>query len=307
MMGTMPRRVGAQSDPDDEISGTVTDTDGNAVDGATVVAVPHDESYSPLVTTTDASGSYTFSSTDLHAGDKLYHVVARNGTQSDPQRSQEDYPFLMATGQVPAEGDLHAWYDATELSLSDQDSVTTWTDETGNGHDLTAGTSPTYVTNGINGNSSVRFDGVDDFLDVAFSTLSQPNTIFIVLDASAGGGAQHVYDSEDGSNNRNAIDTDSDDSWVMFAGNVVTGGNNSQSPQMLSALYSGSSSILRQDGTQVINGDAGTQGLNGFTLGSRHDQSAHFTGDIGEVLIYPQDKSGIFSDVESYLSNKWGL
>lgn len=59
--------------------------------------------------------------------------------------------------------------------------MTTWVDETGNGFDLTAGTAPTYVASGINGNPTVRFDGVDDFLDVTFSDLDQPNYIFIVF------------------------------------------------------------------------------------------------------------------------------
>lgn len=99
VLGAVPSRALAQQDPDNEISGTVTDAAG-AVDGATVVAVPHDESLDPLVTTTDANGDYIFNESALYEGDELYHVIARDGTEADPRRGQENYPFILANGGV---------------------------------------------------------------------------------------------------------------------------------------------------------------------------------------------------------------
>ena len=210
-----------------------------------------------------------------------------------------------AIPDIPDEQDLHARYDATELPLSDGNSVTTWTDETGNGFDLTAGAAPTYVASGINGNPSVRFDGVDDFLDVAFSTITQPFTVFIVFDAAADSTLSRILFRESG--DTFALSSDASNNIGLFAGDSITGGSVG-SPTIVSGLPNGTSSVLRQDGTQVASGDARTNGLNGLTVGSDSGGSGNFLdGDIGEILIYPQDKSAIFADVENYFSIKWNI
>lgn len=209
---------------------------------------------------------------------------------------------------IPDSGDLHARFDATELSLSDGDSVTTWGDATGNGHDLTdGGFSPNFQTNVINGNPVVRFDGVDDFLDVAFSALSQPNQIFGVFQLTTlPSGNNSMWDSEGADRETFVVNADDDD-WQIFAGSNVRGGSLDTDPHIHAALFDGPSSTVRIDGTEVASGDTGAQSLDGFTLGSDNDQRAFVAVDVGEVLIYPQDKSGVQSDVESYLSDKWGV
>lgn len=74
------------------------------------------------------------------------------------------------TAWSPAdEGGLRAWYDVTDLSLSDNDAVSTWADLSGNSRTLQnafgATHYPTYKT-GITpgGQPVVRFDGIDNFL-----------------------------------------------------------------------------------------------------------------------------------------------
>lgn len=97
LTGAVPASVEAQS-ADNFISGTVTDPDGNAVQGAVVDAVPHDSSLDVLRTTTDANGDYSFTESDLYTGDELYHVICRNGTQSSPEQATPNYPFVEANG-----------------------------------------------------------------------------------------------------------------------------------------------------------------------------------------------------------------
>lgn len=69
---------------------------------------------------------------------------------------------------------LKLWLKADAITGSnDGDSVTTWTDSSGNTNNATQSTAankPTYKTNIINGNPVVRFDGVDDNL-ITTSTL----------------------------------------------------------------------------------------------------------------------------------------
>lgn len=82
--------------------------------------------------------------------------------------------------QIPG---LIGWYKASSLALNDNDPVTTWTDLSGGGRDLTSsGTNrPTYKTNIINGKAVVRFDGTDDFLSRANYTAPNWNKLFVYV------------------------------------------------------------------------------------------------------------------------------
>lgn len=123
--GALTERVLAQSGgPSDEISGIVEDGSG-PVDGATVVAVPHDTSLAALETTTASDGTYIFEQSDLHTGSNLYHVIARDGIESDPRRGVPNYPFIAAEGPapIPDSGLIHSW-------PIDSGSGTTLTDST---------------------------------------------------------------------------------------------------------------------------------------------------------------------------------
>lgn len=209
---------------------------------------------------------------------------------------------------VPESEDLHARYDATELPLSEGNSVSTWTDETGNGHDLTSGTAPTYVENGIGGNPVVRFNGVDDFLDVVFSAIPQPTTIFVVAQFQSVGSTVEVLFDSNSTSNRQTLYNDGDNSaFSLFAGNFINGPTHNTNPTIWSALFNGANSVGRFNGTQEISGDLGTQSLDGITVGSESNDSNYAEVDVAEILVYPQDKSDIFPDVESYLSNRWGI
>jgi len=214
---------------------------------------------------------------------------------------------LQEYSAIPDSEDLHARYDATTLSLSDGDSVSTWGDETGNGHDLTAGTAATYKTDVINSNPVVRFDGADDFLDVAFSSLSQPNHIFIVFQllSSSGSDFDRMHDSENA--NGHIWESDSSGNWRMWSGDGVVGSEADTNPHIASQLYNETNSTLRIDGSQDGSGDVGSNPLDGFRVGADADGENHANVDVGEILIYPQDKSAVDSEVENYLSDKWGI
>lgn len=292
----------AQDGPTDEISGTVTDTDGNSVEGATVVSVPHDSSLDALVTTTDANGAYSFQSGDLHPNSNLYHVVARDGTEADPFRSQQNYPFIAAVGEttIPDEGDLHSRYDWTEAS-----GTSSVTDQTGNGRDL----SGTYTgpTASINGNQAGEFDGVDDVLSANYAALSQPNHFFAVYRwQESTSGPRVLWDSTNTSN-RNYYGQNGGNRRI-YAGNTVSSSSANQSAHVVSVFFDGSTSHVRIDGSQVLSGDAGSQSHDGITVGRFAPSDGNYSQmDIGELLVYPMDKTSVESDVEQYLADKWGV
>ena len=79
-----------------------------------------------------------------------------------------------------------ARYDASQLSLSDGDTVSVWPDEQGdNDLDIQTG-SPTYVESGINGNPAIAFNG--DGLEGTGLSVTQPNTTYVVFEYQGGRG-----------------------------------------------------------------------------------------------------------------------
>lgn len=205
--------------------------------------------------------------------------------------------FGLATA-IPDSGDLQAHYD-----FSEEDGSTPVTDQSGNGHDLSG--SYSGVSRDINGVQAGDFDGTDDNLTVSFSAESQPNHIFIVAQADSISGNESPFDAD------TAVDqlifaTGSSNNWAINSGDTVEDGSADTSAVIISGLYNGASSAIRVNGVEST-GNAGTASLDGISLGARGDGTNPFDGTIGEVLVYPQDKSGIVSDVESYLSDKWGI
>jgi len=244
-------------------------------------------------------------------GPEVNEIVLPDGATASEVIGPDGNVVFEAGPDIPDSGDLQARWTAKDLSQSDGQTVSTWTDATGNGHDLTAGAAPTYKTSIINGNPVVRFDGVGDHLSTAFSTISQPNTIFGVFqlrsfDTSA---IETIYGSENDNSDstRQTLQQPNSNDWRHYAGNTLDGGTPDTNAHVFTAQYDGASSYLRLDGSSEVSGDAGNEGLNGFQLGARWDVAAFGAVDIGEILIYPMDKSGIQSDVESYLSAEWGI
>jgi len=200
-------------------------------------------------------------------------------------QSEQDYQATVSSADdtasqtvtvstVPAAGDLRARYDATTLSLSDGDSVSTWADETGNANDLTAGIAPTFKTGVINGEPVVRFDGVDDVLDTAFFAISQPYQIFIVFqfqsfDTSS---IETIYDSADSTTSPSGtLQVPASSTWRIFANTILDGGSPDTNPHISNALFDGTSSNHRLDGASIASGDTGSGDLNGFSVGQRGD------------------------------------
>ena len=229
---------------------------------------------------------------------------------TDVQEITVDGDVVFSSGpDIPDSGDLHARYDATQLGLSNNATVTTWADETANGYDLTTGNAPTYIANGINGNPVVRFDGVDDFLQTDWPDISQPNHIFIAFQlVNVQTTTENViYDSFTSTNRHVFVQDGVSGGWTLFSGINLRGGSADGNPHIHSHLFNSSNTELREDGTDIFNGNSGGQSMDGITLGARVDGGIPTNVDIGEILVYPQDKSGIQTQVENYLGNKWGI
>lgn len=220
-------------------------------------------------------------------------------SSTDVDISSDGDTFTLAT-TIPDSEDLHAHYDFPQ-----EDGAMPVTDQTGNGYDLTDG-SYTGVGTSINGVQAGDYDGTDDATYTSFSEVSQPTTVSLVIQLESTPG--DFFDGFSGASELIRA-RDSTGNFGAFAGsNFDSTFSSDTNAHIITVLFNGASSVFRIDGQNVASGDSGTNGLDGVTLGSRGAGSQnHSDIRIGEVLVYSQDKSSIFGDIDSYLSDKWGI
>lgn len=205
-------------------------------------------------------------------------------------------------------GTVSAWYDANEITgLSDTDPVAQWDDLSGNERHLLQadGTrQPLYRTDVLSGRPSVRFDGINDYLQVVFGeTLSQPNTI-CAMGRNLNGDVFH-----DGivSNRRHLFYTLSGN-WNLFAGNTLVAGTADTDYHTFCSIFNGGSSALWIDNALNGQGNTSSQALTGLTLGSSQGIGTHMSGDILELILFPfalTDEQ--VNEVNHYFFNQYGF
>jgi len=145
---------------------------------------------------------------------------------------------------------------------------------------------PAYME--VNGVHVARFDGTNDWMDVAFgTTFNQPNTIFIIWKISGSTG-----------NNQFSLDGIADGvrhivSWgIGNTINIYAGTNVSYSKtipfdyQLNTAIYNGASSQNYENGVSKVTGNANTNPLTGLTIGDGRGVKpiVPLKGDIAEII-----------------------
>ena len=194
---------------------------------------------------------------------------------------------------IPDSGLLHH-YDWSD----DSTTTTTVPDLQGN-EDLTGAFSD--LNGDINGVQAGTFDGTDDVVTNGNST-SQPIIIFFVIDPVDTGDITSRILNSDNTRFRLGLRWQ-DDNYNVDAGESVQGGSPSDSPQILVGEYDGSNSSGRLNGSEILSGDAGSESIDGYNVGN----DGQYEGLVGEILVYDKNNISSISEVEDYLSNKWGI
>lgn len=233
---------------------------------------------------------------------------------------------------------LKFWIKADSLSLSDNDPISTWADQSGNSNNATASLTarPLYKTNIQNSLPVARFDGSNDVMEVANTAIVGGETgmsIFMVVKeaaltlnkvylskwdyATAGCFAAQTYQGA------------SDEIQLYFADSAGDAGVNygfsldgdlGTNFYLIEFIYNGTLTNTNRIKT-YRNGTAlttGTQGTIGTSLQSVSSTlkigqfggalTRNFNGDFGEILLYNAALSdGDRQLVENYLIDKWGL
>ncbi len=93
------------------------------------------------------------------------------------------------------------WLDASQLNLNNNDPVSSWSDVSGNSNHATqaiSGQQPLYQSSGINGKPALRFDGVNDYLELTNHINLSTQSFFMVFEnkGTASYAAQISYCSQ---------------------------------------------------------------------------------------------------------------
>jgi len=213
----------------------------------------------------------------------------------------EEYTPVYVTPDSVA--NLVLWLDAGELGLNNLDPVSNWSDESGNGNDflnVTAGTTPIFRTNQLNGEPAVWFNRTEEHI-LKLGSDVEIATVFVV--ANYEGGATFVgYDG--------LISPKSDDAGILGEGSkndVWNGGCWEQvyvdgvDTYDLGTLSTHNIITGNTDGSTIVNDN--------WQLGQERAFSNRFwEGDILEVIGYDRELTEReMQNIEYYLSDKYGI
>jgi hypothetical protein len=183
--------------------------------------------------------------------------------------------------------------------------VVSWADQSGQGHDASQGNSasrPTFVSNGLNGGPSLRFDGTGSFLDVAGQVISsQQFTIMaLVTDSGSTSGYREIFSNWSATSFTQSVFlglTGQSPTQVRFTDDFDSVGSVSSptDPFVLTGVSSASDAIVYQDALQLAaKGSAlSTRVLNDdYQIGTQ-DGFEFWSGDIAAILVYDRALSAV--------------
>lgn len=207
----------------------------------------------------------------------------------------------------------------TTVAADDGDPVGSWTDKASADH-ASQGTSanrPTLQTAELNGESVLRFDGSNDYLQGAYTNggvLDQPFTILVVskLDASAvNDNVDHKMIDGDDSSDRAMIGKDgatTPDDWEFETGTSITGGAADSNWNIWTLVGNGASSRLWQNGISEAAGNSGAEEPTGITIGARYSAEDYWDGDIAEIVIFEANLSNADKNtLGGYASDRYNI
>jgi hypothetical protein len=172
---------------------------------------------------------------------------------------------------------------------------------------LTVANQPTIGSTTYNGRKSVVFDGNDTVENATTLVIGDTTeTWFCVFKRAAGASRGDVYQS--GSSTQKILYTADDSTLQIYAGTILAGTADVTELGVATAVFNGSSSIVRWNGTEIATGNAGTRSSSaGQYLGGRSSESP-LDGEICEVIrfrgVLPIEK---IQAEEAALMAKWGI
>jgi len=217
---------------------------------------------------------------------------------------------------------LQIWVKADQITgLADGDSVSTWSDQSGNAHDLTnaGAVRPIYKTAIQNGLPIVRFNGTSQYLtNSSFGFSTSAFTAFFASSITATNFPAFLAENNGATGGFVALGGDSGGKMAISKTGIATSSSNLTATGFSDYEYK-SAGISAGDITVTVYKD-GTQGAADLTLTSLSSNTVitvgasktgvtdFLPGDMGEFILYNSQLSDTDrGKVESYLKTKWGF
>ncbi len=224
---------------------------------------------------------------------------------------------------------LGAWLDAGSISAASGAEVSSWADASGNSltaQQSTAARRPTLLTNAIGGKPAVRFDGVDDYLDITSNphTHAPEPTIFVVmkfLNTKTGwqnvAGIAHdttVHTTPFARVGLSALfDTNTTGRWDLRRAETVLADSISdkQSPYILA--FHSRNLDLYENGTRSAGptsnvGGATYPNVTPFRIGAHSTGGENAAMLVAEIVVVKRDVTAIErAQMNSYFQDKYGI
>ena len=221
--------------------------------------------------------------------------------------------------QIPTDiGNCQLWLDANDYSTITESSnkVSQWDDKSGQGNNVTQGTGsaqPTTNTTTQNGKNTLSFDGGDEFdWNASFvNAFDGDSTLFIVSKRTTDAVSQTLMSST----SNKMISFYGNAGQVLFRSNnsandsVANTGNTTTSFSVIMNKRSGTTQAVAVNSAAETTNTGGSDltGITGGRIGSTGGAS-YLTGEIAEIIQYNRALSATeITQVESYLTNKWGI
>jgi len=173
----------------------------------------------------------------------------------------------------------------------------TWYDQTSNARDANqaaAAIQPTYGAGTHNKGAAIG-DGNSVKMDTASFTLSQPFTVFVIYNRTAGALSSALFGPISGPGATNSI-YDNNPQWVAFYGSFINGAAADPTDgvwQSLTACINSASSSLRVNAGTAVTGNVGTQTPSGIRLLGRADGASGWRGPASEFIVFSGDPTGL--------------
>lgn len=215
---------------------------------------------------------------------------------------------------------LALWLDADDASTItlNGSTVSQWNDKSGNGRNAsqaTAANQPTRTLAGLGGRTVLTFDGVDDRLVTASTTLGITNSASLIVLAQLSSRTppeQGIVGSDEETNRFGFFISGSNAMrWNPMSTNQIEAPSVTGTQILVGTAQSGATELFR-NGTSIVAGagSAGSMVSTPFSIGNMRPGTTlpHFSGPIAEVLVLSSSLSTTNRQLlEGYLAWKWGL
>lgn len=218
--------------------------------------------------------------------------------------------------------DLQIWYDGADTNTyvpnaMDEGQITQWTDKSNFAHNANpngGSAKPSYEdTDLLNGYGYVEFDGNDNLSINPFTQLDAATefTVFIVGKLLNTTGTQYFGAAESGGLNIRSNGTNFQAQGDVASGSLTGPAVDTNWHQFTLVFNGGTGVTFRTDKGSEATGAAGASlagGTDIYYLGAQDPSTNNLTGYIAEVIMFSRALSVTeYTNVENYLSNKWGL